>query len=295
MTRKGILLAGGSGSRLAPLTIAVSKQLMPVYDKPLIYYPLSVLMLAGIREILIISTPRDLPLFKQLLSDGSQFGLVLEYAEQQRPEGIAQALIIGADFVGDAPSALILGDNIFYGHDFIKSLQVANHLEDGATIFAYHVSDPTSYGVVEFAPDGTVISIEEKPIRPKSNFAIPGLYFYDKNVVAFARQLLPSSRGEIEISDLNRFYLKRDKLRVQLLGRGTAWLDTGTHDALLAAAQFIQVIEERQGLKIACPEEISYHNGWINANQLEMQIKNLGSTSYGKYLRSLLAIQPEFH
>ena len=288
MNRKGIILAGGSGTRLYPLTIAVSKQLMPVYDKPMIYYPLSVLMLAGIREILVISTPTDLPLFKRLLGDGSQFGIRLEYAEQPRPEGLAQAFHIGADFVGKNPSALVLGDNLFYGADFVSSLRAANERTDGSTIFGYHVANPRAYGVVEFGKDGKVLSIEEKPLSPKSNYAVPGLYFYDKDVVPLARDLKPSARGELEITDLNRLYLERGDLHVELLGRGTAWLDTGTHDSLIDAAQFVQVIENRQGLKIACLEEIALRQGWIDRAGVEAQVKFLGKSSYGEYLRRLL-------
>ena len=288
MSRKGIILAGGSGTRLYPLTIAVSKQLMPVYDKPMIYYPLSVLMLAGIREVLIISTPQDLPLFKRLLGDGTNLGMTLAYAEQPSPDGLAQAFLIGAGFLGDSPSALILGDNLFYGHDLDKSLAAATARTKGSTIFGYHVADPTSYGVVEFAKDGRVLSLEEKPATPKSNYAIPGLYFYDQDVVALARSLRPSKRGELEITDLNRLYLEAGTLQVELLGRGTAWLDTGTHDSLLQAAEFVSVIEGRQGLKIACIEEIAWRKGWIDRAGLEANIVRLGKSSYGQYLKKLL-------
>jgi glucose-1-phosphate thymidylyltransferase len=261
---------------------------MPVYDKPMVYYPLSVLMLAGIREILLISTPEDLPLFQRLLGDGSQFGISLSYAAQPRPEGLAQAFHIGADFVGNAPSALVLGDNIFYGQNFVEAIEAADARREGATIFGYHVAEPTAYGVVEFAPDGRVLSIEEKPAKPKSNFAVPGLYFYDDRVVGLARDLKPSARGELEITDLNRLYLEEGKLQVEQLGRGTAWLDTGTHESLMEAAEFVSVIERRQGLKIACLEEIALRNKWIDQAGLEAQIARLGKSSYGAYLRRLL-------
>ncbi len=289
--RKGIVLAGGSGTRLYPLTIAVSKQLMPVYDKPMIYYPLSVLMLAGIREILIISTPADLPLFERLLGDGSRFGITLSYAVQPSPDGLAQAFTIAADcgFLNGQPAALVLGDNLFYGHDFASSVKAAGAQTSGATIFGYHVAEPRAYGVVEFAADGRVLSIEEKPRHPKSNYAVPGLYFYDADVVALARSLKPSVRGELEITDLNRLYLERGDLRVELIGRGTAWLDTGTHDSLLEAAQFVSVIEKRQGLKIACLEEIAYRQGWIDRAGLDAAIKHLGKSAYGAYLARLPA------
>jgi glucose-1-phosphate thymidylyltransferase len=287
MNRKGIILAGGSGTRLYPLTIAVSKQLMPVYDKPMIYYPLSVLMLAGIREVLVISTPQDLPLFRRLLGTGEDFGVAFSYAAQPQPEGLAQAYLIGAGFVGKAPSALILGDNLFYGNDLVRSLERASARTDGATIFGYHVADPKAYGVVEMAHDGRVLSLEEKPSRPKSHFAVPGLYFYDGEAAACARRLKPSARGELEITDLNRLYLEAGRLHVEILGRGTAWLDTGTHQSLMEAAQFVQVIENRQGLKIACPEEIAWHRGWIDRKRLEARIKMLGKSSYADYLRGL--------
>jgi glucose-1-phosphate thymidylyltransferase len=286
--RRGIILAGGSGTRLFPLTIAVSKQLMPVYDKPMVYYPLSVLMLAGIREILLISTPDDLPLFKRLLGDGSQFGISLQFAEQPRPEGLAQAYHIGADFVGEKPSALVLGDNIFYGQYFSEAVENADARTQGATIFGYHVADPSAYGVVEFASNGRVLSLEEKPSKPKSNFAIPGLYFYDRRAVEIAANLAPSARGELEITDLNRRYLEDGSLHVEQLGRGTAWLDTGTHESLMEAAEFVSVIERRQGLKIACLEEIALRNKWITLSDLEHQIARLGKSSYGAYLKRLL-------
>jgi glucose-1-phosphate thymidylyltransferase len=291
MQRKGIILAGGSGTRLYPLTIAVSKQLMPVYDKPMIYYPLSALMLAGIREVLVISTPQDLPLFRRLLGDGADLGMKLSYAEQPNPEGLAQAFIIGADFLGGAPSTLILGDNLFYGHDLASAFSAANARTQGATIFGYHVANPSAYGVVEFAADGRVLSLEEKPVVPKSNYAIPGLYFYDGDVVPFARNLRPSKRGELEITDLNRIYLEAGRLHAELLGRGTAWLDTGTHDSLLEAAEFVHVIENRQGLKIACLEEIAWRQGWIDTARLESNIAKLGKSSYALYLRGLLPVR----
>jgi glucose-1-phosphate thymidylyltransferase len=288
LSRRGLILAGGSGTRLYPLTIAVSKQLMPIYDKPMIYYPLSVLMLAGIREILLISTPQDLPLFQRLFGDGSQLGLQMTYAAQPRPEGLAQAFHIGANFVAGHPSALVLGDNLFYGHDFAQSLAIAGARTAGATIFGYRVADPQAYGVVEFAPDGRVLSLEEKPNQPKSFYAVPGLYFYDEQAVALALSLQPSARGELEITDLNRLYLERGQLHVELLGRGTAWLDTGTHDALVDAAQFVHVIEHRQGLKIACLEEIAFRQGWITADQLRTRVRFLGKTPYARYLEALL-------
>jgi glucose-1-phosphate thymidylyltransferase len=291
MNRKGIILAGGSGTRLYPLTIAVSKQLMPVYDKPMIYYPLSVLMLAGIREVLVISTPQDLPLFRRLLGTGENLGMKLSYAEQPSPDGLAQAFHIAGDtgfLTGREPSALVLGDNLFYGADFMKSVADAGVRTDGATIFGYHVANPSAYGVVEFAPDGRVLSLEEKPVQPKSHYAIPGLYFYDRDVVAIARSLKPSKRGELEITDLNRLYLEQGKLHVELFGRGTAWLDTGTHDSLVEAATFVNVLENRTGLKIACIEEIAFKHGWIDRAQLEANITKLGKSSYGAYLRRLL-------
>ena len=290
MQRKGILLAGGSGTRLYPLTLAVSKQLMPVYDKPMVYYPLSVLMMAGMREILVISTPHDLPLFRRLLGDGSRLGLHLAYAAQPSPDGLAQALTIAADtgFLADGvPSALVLGDNLFYGHDLRATLRAAAARPDGATIFAYHVAEPRAYGVVEFDAAGHALSLEEKPAHPKSNYAVPGLYFYDGLAPVLARSLRPSARGELEITDLNRLYLERGALRVEILGRGTAWLDTGTPDALADASQFVAVIEQRQGLKIACLEEIAFRQGWLDRAGLEAAAAFHGKSRYADYLRRL--------
>ncbi|MBH53339.1 MAG: glucose-1-phosphate thymidylyltransferase [Opitutaceae bacterium] len=288
MDRKGIILAGGSGTRLYPLTLVVSKQLMPIYDKPMIYYPLSVLMLAGIREILIISTPHDLPHFQKLLGDGSQWGLNFSYEEQPAPEGLAQAFHIGEKFLDGVPAALVLGDNLFYGHDFVHTLESAGTRLEASTIFGYHVANPTAYGVVEFDADGRVISLEEKPEEPKSSFAIPGLYFYPSDVCERVRSLKPSARGELEITDLNRLYLESEELFVEVLGRGATWLDTGTMDLLLDAGNFVAIIEKRQGAKIACPEEVAYHKGWIGKDQLEKTIEKLGKSSYGLYLKELL-------
>ena len=285
--RKGIVLAGGSGTRLYPLTISVSKQLMPIYDKPMVYYPISILMLSGIREILIISTPHDLPLFRNLLGDGSQFGVSFSYAEQPKPEGLAQALVIGEDFLNGCPSALILGDNVFHGHDLEQILADADARAQGATIFGYHVADPSSYGVVEFDDQGNAISLEEKPDQPKSNYAIPGLYFYDQQASALANAQQPSPRGELEITDLNQAYLDKGELAVEVLGRGTAWLDTGSHDSLASATDFVKVIERRQGLKIACLEEIGLHKGWLDQAAVEDAAERHGSSSYGSYLRQL--------
>jgi glucose-1-phosphate thymidylyltransferase len=286
--RKGIILAGGSGTRLHPATLAISKQLLPIYDKPMIYYPLSALMLAGIREILVISSPQDTPRFEQLLGDGSQWGLKLEYAVQPSPDGLAQAFLIAEDFLAGAPSALVLGDNIFYGHDFARLLERADQRSEGSTVFAYHVQDPERYGVAEFDAQGRVLSLEEKPRQPKSNYAVTGLYFYDSQVVELAKSIKPSARGELEITDLNRLYLEKGQLNVELMGRGYAWLDTGTHDSLLEAGQFIATLQQRQGLKVSCPEEIAFRQGWIDRARLETLGQALAKNGYGQYLLQIV-------